>query len=198
VVEPDPDGITLAAGAIFGLQPGLGTGPDEVLAALVPRFGEPEVDSGWLPAEQTVDDDGNVTDLVPCPELTEYRELWWGDLSFGFWATGSRTLLQFWNVGDRGITMTGWPDVEVGPTTPLGLTTEDGVGRGDPVTSIPDRFNVSDRVGGSGFDGVVNGVSVLSTNPAFTPGSVASPTLGGTYVVSSGDVTGFGAQSFGC
>lgn len=51
IVEPDPDGVTLAAGAIFGVEPGLGTGPDDVLDEVVPRLGQPDADSGWLPAE---------------------------------------------------------------------------------------------------------------------------------------------------
>ena len=200
VVEVDPDGITLAAGAAFGFQPGLGTSADDVLAALVPRFGEPDLDSGWLPAERNVDDDGNVTVYSPCRELTEYRELWWGDLSFGFWETGSRSFLHYWKVGDERITAFLVPDVEVGPTTPSGVTTEDGVGVGDPESSIPDRFNISDAEQYFGFDptGEPSIVSVLSTNPAFTPGSVASPTLGGLYVVLDGEVIGFGAEAFGC
>ncbi len=198
VVEPDPDGVTLAAGAIFGFQPGVGTGPDDVLAELVPRFGEPDFDSGLLPAERNVDDDGNVTVYSPCGGRAEYRELWWGDLSFGFWVDGSRTFLHYWKVGDERITAFLVPDVEVGPATPTGLTTEDGVGVGDPVTSIPDRFDVSDSVRSYGplNDPVI--FSVQSANPAFTPGSVVSPTVGGLYVVVDGEVIGFGAESFSC
>ena len=199
VVEVDPDGITLAAGAAFGFQPGLGTSADDVLAALVPRFGEPDLDSGWLPAERAVDDDGNVTVYSPCRELTEYRELWWGDLSFGFWETGSRSFLHYWKVGDERITAFLVPDVEVGSATPSGLTTEDGVGVGDPASAIPDRFNISDAEENFGFDpsGEPSIFSVLSTNPAFAPGR-GFPTLSGLYVVLDGEVIGFGAESFTC
>jgi hypothetical protein len=42
--------------------------------------------------------------------------------------------------------------VEVGPATPTGWTTEDGVGVGDPATSIPDRFGISDSEQYFGFD----------------------------------------------
>ncbi len=198
VVEPDPDGITLAAGAAYGFQPGLGTGPDDVLDALVPRFGPPDFDSGLLPAERNVDDDGNVIVYSMCGDRAEYRELWWGDLSFGFWIDGSRTFLHYWKVGDERITAFLVPDVEVGPVTPTGLTTEDDVGVGDPVTSIPDRFDVSDSVRsyGPGNDPVI--FSVLSANPESTPGSVVSPTIGGLYVVVDGEVIGFGAESFTC
>ena len=200
VVEPDPDGITLAAGAVFGFQPGIGTGPDDVLDALVPRLGPPDFDSGFLPPERTVDDDGNVTTLSMCGARAEYRELWWGDLSFGFWVDGSRTFLHYWKVGDERITAFLVPDVEVGPTTPTGLTTEDGIGVGDPVTSIPDRFDISDNEQFFGFDPSGDPVifSVLSANPAFTPGSVVSPTVGGLYVAVDGEVIGFGDESFSC
>jgi hypothetical protein len=195
VVEPDPDGITLAAGSVFGFQPGVGTGPDDVLAELVPRFGEPDFDSGLLPAERDVDDD--VTVYSPCGGRAEYRELWWGDLSFGFWVDGSRTFLHYWKVGDERITAFLIPDVEAGPATPTGLTTEHGVGVGDPATSIPDRFDISNSVRsyGPSNDPVI--FSVLSANPAFTPGS-DFPTVGGLYVVVDGEVIGFGAESFSC
>lgn len=197
-VEPDPDGVTLAAGAVFGFQPGSSTSVDDVLAALVPRFGEPDVDSGWIPAERSVDDDGYVTVYGPCRELTDYRELWWGDLSFGFWATGSRSLLHFWKVGDPQIRPFLVPDVEVGSATPTGLTTEDGVGVGDPATSIPDRFDVSDQEAFFGFDpsGEPEIVTVLSANPAYRGGGVAFATIGGLYVVVDGVVIGFGAETF--
>ena len=200
VVEPNPDGITLAAGAVFGFQPGVGTGPDDVLAELVPRFGEPDFDSGLLAAERNVDDDGNVTVYSMCGDRAEYRELWWGDLSFGFWVDGSRTFLHYWKVGDERITAFLVPDVEVDPTTPTGLTTEDGVGVGDPATSIPDRFDISDSEQFFGYDPSGDPVifSVLSANPAFTPSNVASPTIGGLYVVVDGEVIGFGAESFSC
>ena len=197
VVEPDPDGITLAAGSVFGFQPGVGTGPDDVLAELVPRFGEPDFDSGLLPAERNVDDDGNVTVYSPCGGRAEYRELWWGDLSFGFWVDGSRTFLHYWKVGDERITAFLIPDVEAGPATPTGLTTEDGVGVGDPVTSIPDRFDISDSVRSDGPSNDPVIFSVLSENPAFTPYNAASP-IGGLYVVVDGEVIGFGAESFSC
>lgn len=198
VVEPDPDGVTLAAGAVFGFQPGVGTGPDDVLAELVPRFGEPDFDSGPLPAERNVDDDGNVTVYSMCGGRAEYRELWWGDLSFGFWVDGSRTFLHYWKVGDERITTFLVPDVEVDPATPTGLTTEDGVGVGNPATSIPDRFDISDSVRSYGPSGDPVIFSVLSANPAFTPSNVASPTIGGLYVVVDGEVIGFGAESFSC
>jgi hypothetical protein len=196
-VEPDPNGVTLAAGAVFGFQPGNGTSVDDVLAALVPRFGEPDIDSGWIPAERSVHD-GNVTVYAPCRELTEYRELWWGDLSFGFWATGSRSMLHFWKVGDPQIRPFLVPDVEVGSTTPTGLTTEDGVGVGAPATSIPDRFDVSDQEGFFGFDpsGEPEIVTVLSANPAYRSGGVAFATIGGLYVIVDGVVIGFGAETF--
>lgn len=201
VVEPDPDGVTLSAGAIFAIGPGLGTGPDDVLAEVVPRLGEPDVDTGWLPAERNVADDNTVTLLTPCPELTEYRELHWGDLSFAFWGTGARSLLQYWNVGD-GLAI-GFEVPETGlPTAgpPTGLLTEDSVGVGDPVTAIPDRFDTSDREELFGLEPAdeVARITVLSSNPAFSPGSVASPTRGGEYTVIDDVIVGFGAQTFGC
>ncbi len=202
VVEPDPDGVTLAAGAIFGIEPGLGTGPDDVLDDVVPRLGQPDADSGWLPAERSVADDGTVTTFVPCLELTEYRELRWGDLSFGFWATGSRTLLQHWAVGDRRIAPFLAPETNLPTTAPTEIETEDGVGVGDPLTAIPDRFDTArgNFYGGTQFDPIseVGSVQVVSANPAFTPGSVASPTRGGRYLVIDGTVAAFGAESFSC
>lgn len=203
VAEPDPDGITLAAGAIFGIEPGLGTGPDDVLAEVVPRLGEPDLDTGWLPPERTVADDGTVTDIVPCAELTEYRELHWGDLSFGFWATGSRTFLQHWTVGDRRARSLAVPVTEPPATeSPTGLTTEDGVAVGDPVTAIPDRFDTSrsEQFFGLDSDSPIGVVTVLSANPDFTPGSVTPPTRGGSYnyLESVGVVVAFGAESFSC
>jgi hypothetical protein len=114
--------------------------------------------------------------------------------------TGSRTFLHYWKVGDERITSFLVPDVEVGPVTPSGLVTEDGVGVDDPASSIPDRFDVSDAEQTFGFDPDPRPaiVSVLSSNPAFTPGNVTSTTLGGLYVVLDGEVIGFGAESFGC
>lgn len=201
VVEPDPDGVTLAAGAIFGIEPGPGTGPDDVLAQIVPRLGQPDTDTGWLPAERTVADDGTVTRMTPCPDLTDYRELHWGDLSFAFWGAGSRSLLQVWNVGDGPAIGFDVPTTSL-PTAgpPTGLQTEDGVGVGDPVTAIPDRFDTSDveQVVGFDPDDDVGRIMVRSSNPAFTPGSVSPPIRGGEYMVIDGVVVGFGAQAFGC
>jgi len=59
VVAADPDGITIAAGGAFGLEPGLGVGPDDVLAAVVPHLGEPTYDSGWLDRVQLADEGGS-------------------------------------------------------------------------------------------------------------------------------------------
>jgi hypothetical protein len=201
VVEPDPDGVTLAAGAIFGIEPGLGTGPDDVLAEIAPRLGPPDADSGWLPAKRTVTPAGTVTVLTPCPDLTRYRELHWGDLSFAFWGAGSRSLLQYWNVGDGPAIGFDVPETDrSNAAAPTELRTEDGVGVGDPVTAIPDRFDTSglEQIFGSDPTDDVGRVTVLSSNPAFTPGSVASPTRGGGYTVVDDVVVGFGAQTFGC
>ncbi|HSM66718.1 MAG TPA: hypothetical protein VK860_10475, partial [Ilumatobacteraceae bacterium] len=197
----DPDGVTLAAGAIFGIEPGLGTGPDAVLAEIAPRLGPPDADSGWLPAERTVTPAGTVTVLTPCPDLTRYRELHWGDLSFAFWGAGSRAQLQYWNVGDGPAIGFDVPETNLpSAAPPTELETEDGVGVGDAVTAIPDRFDTSgiEQVFGSDPTDTVGRVTVLSSNPAFTPGSVASPTRGGGYIVVDDVVVGFGAQTFGC
>ena len=104
IVVADPGGITIAAGAAFGLEPGLGVSPDDVLAAVLPHLGEPTLDSGWLTPVDLSEANAAWGGFAQ-GELSDYRELWWDDLVFGFWGTGERTALVFWNVGDGG-----WPD----------------------------------------------------------------------------------------
>lgn len=193
-VEIDPDGITIAAGAIFGLVPGSAVSADDVLAAVTPRLGEPDVDSGWLPAKR-----------LPCEGLTEYRELWWGDLSFGLWETGSRTYLQHWSVGDRRFGLFPVPDVDA-PTdpTPTGLATEAGVRVGDPLGAIPVQPNVRIEAwpdnDGDPFqsDEAVLQVWVSSANPEYRPSGLAPESRSGRYLVIGSSVAAFGAESYSC
>lgn len=199
VVEPDPEGVTLAAGAIFGIEPGPGTGPDDVLDVVVPRLGQPDADSGWLPASESGADTGGAISTIQCG--AEYRELRWGDLSFGLWATGSRTLLQHWIVGDRRLAPFLVPETNLPATaSPTTLETEHAVVVGDPESSIPDRFETSRSDSFFGLDDIddVAVVQVLSANPTFTPGSVASPTRGGLYMVIDGTVAAFGDTTYDC
>jgi hypothetical protein len=202
VAEVDPDGVTLAAGAIFGIEPGAGVSPEDVLDEVVPRLGQPDLDTGWVPLDQLTSD---AMDPVfnPCSETQgNYRELWWGDLSFGFWGSGSRTDLQFWNVGDRRLMFS--PDTPAPvPTNASGLVTDAGVGVGDPAASIPDTvatawdWNVgqADR-----FEPgtLVLVVTVVSANPMSTPSNTAAPYRDGEYLVVDGVVAAFGSDPLSC
>ena len=173
VVEVDPDGVTLAAGAMYGIEPGTGVSPDDVLDVVVPRLGPPDLDTGWVVAGDLPSETMNPV-FDPCSDVTgDSRESWWGDLSFGFGGSGSRTDLQFWNVGDRRLRF--GPDTPgTPPTITTGLTTEAGIGVGSAAASIPDDVaTASNRNVGQAdrFDGGV-GVwvtSVVSANPEFTP-----------------------------
>ncbi|WP_040493634.1 hypothetical protein [Ilumatobacter nonamiensis] len=175
--------ITMESGSIQGLATGRGVGPDEVIEAITPELGEADLDTGWVDVN---------TDVRPCPELTEYRELWWGDLSFGFWGTGDATYLHFWNVGDRRAVLFSVPDLDQGaPGPPLDLMTDQGIHIGDDVTTIPPPFAA--RASAAGDERFESGaqVVVVSADPATVENS-------GHYLGVDGTVVSFGAESFAC
>ncbi len=87
-VEVDPTGVTIAAGALFGIEPGVGVTPDEMIEAANPILGPPDHDTGWID-RRDLDVDVPVQDCG----LNDYREIVWEDLVTGFWGAGSRTVL---------------------------------------------------------------------------------------------------------
>ena len=203
IVPAAPDGVTIAAGAIFGLTPGRAVGPEDALAAVVPHLGQPDHDTGWIPL---------TTEIRPCQELTEYRELWWGDLSLGFWGRGSATYFQYWTVGDRRFVLFIIPEIDVpAPTMPTMLVTEHDVRVGDTIAAIPDAPNVrstpwpgDDRFGDSSE---VVRTAVFSTDPDAPPGAPDSVSRSdsyplidgeGSYLSIDGEVAAFGAESLAC
>lgn len=129
--DVDPNGVTIAAGAAYGIEPGIGVTPDGVLAAVTPHLGDPDLDTGWIPGPSD-------SQMANC-ELV-WGDLVWGDLVFGFWATGSRTELLFWHVGDERIVLTPTPEVDRPDLDPLDLRTESGVG------DAPDAISDGPRV----------------------------------------------------
>ena len=189
VVESDPDGITLAAGTVFGIEPGLGVTPDQVLETVSSRLGEPDRDTGWL-------DGLNDGRMWSC-DLADFRVISWGDLEFVFWGTGSRTLLLAWYVGDPSLLSNNTPEVERSDATPTGLRTEAGLGIGDPASTIPTaitvgRATVTDTGSLERFR-----VEVSSANPdANRPQEL--PLRGGTYLVIDGAIAAFGSEAFTC
>lgn len=194
IVRADPDGVTIAAGAVFGLTPGRAIAPEEALAAVVPHLGQPDHDTGWIPL---------ATEIRPCPELTDYRELWWGDLSLGFWGRGSATYFQYWTVGDRRFVSFLIPEIDVPtPTAPTMLGTEQDVRVGDTADDIPDAPNVttSQRQGDDRFGDSTEVVltAVSSADPDAPPAATDSLSRSGSYLSIDGDVVAFGAESFTC
>lgn len=203
VVEPDPAGITLAAGAAFGIEPGLGVSPDDVLAAVVPRLGQPTHDTGWLEPEPLGSDDGTSISLDPC-QLTDYRELWWGDLVFGFWGRGQRTALMFWNVGDRANIVAPHPEPYLpSPEETAGLSTEHGVGIGigERAALLPDAVNIAPlryQVDGLPPDAGGQIIAVISAGPE-SDADQPSPNLRqGEYLVVDAMIQAFGVEIFDC
>ncbi len=138
-LQPVPAGaaseapIDVSRGTAFGVAPGLGVSVDDVLAAVEPALGPPTYDSGWT--------DVVSSPMLPCSETNdEYRELAWGDLWFAFWQRGARTALWYWTLGpepDALLFERSRPDVDR-PTdvTPSGLTTESGLGIGNPADDL--------------------------------------------------------------
>lgn len=47
-VEVRPDQVTIAAGALFGIEPGVGVAPEDVIDAVEPFLGAPDQDTGWI------------------------------------------------------------------------------------------------------------------------------------------------------
>lgn len=191
VVAVDPDGVTIAAGSIFGLTPGRGVGPDDAVAAVTPQLGEPDHDTGWMSVN---------TQIRPCRDFTEYRELWWGDLSLGFWGLGSATYFHYWVVGDRRSVEFSIPAIDVpGQPTPTMLVTDQNVGVGDPITAIPNDANVTTMSRSEGArvseSSDVVRVAVRSTDPAQP---AASGSRFGSYLAVDGEVVAFGAESLSC
>jgi hypothetical protein len=196
-VEARLDQVTIAAGALFGIEPGAGVSPDDVIEAVEPFLGAPDQDTGWV-------DHRNLAAPIQTCGLNNYREIAWGDLVTGFWGTGTRSVLLFWSVGDRRIIGVTTPESELTPSIePSGLMTEHGVGIGDPIDAIPDRFNItrtdwgtSDERFDPGTD--VQLVSVASQNPRATGGNLEPASRSGGYLVIDGTVAGFGAADFQC
>lgn len=196
-VEVRPDQVTIAAGALFGIEPGVGVSPDDVIDAVEPILGAPDQDTGWL-------DRRSLDVPIQTCGLNDYREIAWGDLVTGFWGAGSRTVLLFWSVGDRRIIGVITPESELAPPTePSGLMTEDDVGVGDPMEAIPDRFNITRDEWGSGDvrfdpDTEVQLVGVSSRNPRATGSTLEPAGRGGSYLIIDGTVAAFGAQVGTC
>jgi hypothetical protein len=196
-VEARPDRATVAAGALFGIEPGVGVTPDDVIDAVAPFLGAPDQDTGWL-------DRRNLGAPIQTCGLNDYREIAWGDLVTGFWGAGSRTVLLFWSVGDRRINAVTTPESELAtPTEPSGVTTEDDVGIGDPIDAIPDRFNInrfeletSDERFEPAAD--VRWVNVVSRNPRATGSNLEPASRRGSYLVIDGTVAAFGAEVVNC
>ncbi len=190
LVQLDPDGITIAAGAIFGFVPGRGTGPDEVLPVVNDRLGPPDHDTGWIDVN---------TVYIPCAGLTNYREIWWGDLSMGFWGLGSGTYFHFWNVGDRELMMFILPEVDVpSPTRTTGLSTEHGISIGDLIGDVVDLPNaVSNDLPTQNQDASLI-TNVVSTVPGADPASINPTSRSGSYLSDDGEVIAFGGESLTC
>lgn len=193
IAEIRDDGITIAAGALFGIQPGLGVTPDELIEAVEPVLGAPDQDTGWL-------DHRNDGPPIQTCGLNDFREIAWGDLVAGFWGSGSRTVLLYWYVGDERVVQSNTPESELTePTVASDLITEQGVGVGDDADAIPDRFNV---VRGEGIEvspgDTIEFVTVATRNPDSTFDNLASPTLGGVYLIVDDTVVGFGAGILVC
>jgi hypothetical protein len=184
---PAVEGISLDTGTIFGVRPGLAVGPDDVLAAMAPRLGDPDADTGWTTAGG---------EIRPCSELTEFREIRWGDLAFGFWGRGAATYLHYWVVGDPRLVLFSLPAIAVpgdgGRAT--GLVTDDGVGIGDPASALPETWSAEPVGAVVGDDRFEPGVSVES----FRPDAAPVTTLGGSYLGVDGRIVAFGAESFDC
>jgi hypothetical protein len=196
-VEVRPDQVTIAAGALFGVEPGVGVSPDDVIDAVAPVLGAPDQDTGWI-------EHRNLDAPIQTCGLGNYREIAWGDLVTGFWGAGSRSVLLFWSVGDRRINAWITPESELAPPTgPSGVTTEHGVGIGDPIDAIPDRFNITWTdwaTGDERFDpgADVQLVIVASRNPRGTPGNLEPASRAGGYLVIDGTVAAFGAATLNC
>lgn len=113
-------------------------------------------------------------------------------------------MLLFWSVGDRRIIAVSTPESELAtPTEPSGVTTEHGVGIGDPIDAIPDRFNINRFDAGAtdprfdpGAD--VQRVNVASRNPQAIGSNLEPAGRGGSYLVIDGTVAGFGAAAPNC
>lgn len=196
-VEVRPDQVTIAAGALFGIEPGVGVSPEDVIDAVEPVLGAPDQDTGWV-------DHRNLEAPIQTCGLSNYREIAWGDLVTGFWGAGSRTVLLFWSVGDRRIIGVTTPESELAPPTePSGVTTEHGVGIGDPIDAIPDRFNITRLELGTidqRFDPEtdVQLLSVSSRNPRAERGNLEPASRAGGYLVIDDTVAGFGAAAPTC
>lgn len=193
IVAIDPDRVTIAAGALFGVRPGLGVTPDRLIEAVDPMLGAPDQDTGWIDRRN----DGPPTQTCG---LNDFREIAWGDLVAGFWGSGSRTVLLYWYVGDERVVQSNTPESELTePTVASNLITEQGVGIGDDADAIPDRFNV---VRGEGIEvspgDTIEFVIVATRNPDSTFDNLASPTLGGVYLIVDDTVVGFGAGILVC
>jgi hypothetical protein len=193
----DPSGVTIETGALFGIGPRLGVTPDAVIEAVQPVLGAPDHDTGWL--------DGNdigVGNVIETCGLNDDREIVRGDLVTGFWGTGSRTVLLYWYVGDRRVVGLNTVDAQFPPsTTGSGLTTEHGVGIGDAIDAIPDRFNIvrrawalADSRTGETFDRTL--VMARSANPAAT--GLEPSVRGGQYLAIDGRVVAFGSEAPEC
>ncbi len=203
IVAADPGGITIAAGAAFGFEPGLGVSPDDVLAAVVPHLGEPTRDSGWLGGVELADEGMSTGGFMQC-ELDDYREVWWDDLVFGFWGTGARTALTFWNVGDPASPIPHPRLVRPPADARSGVSTEFGVGIGDAVAALPDAINIAiapfDRSADDGLPdgGSVTAVVVRSRPTRPTANTPVEAMRGGHFVVVDGSIVAFGSDTWAC
>lgn len=193
IADVADDGITIAAGSLFGIRPGLGVTPDELIEAVDPVLGAPDQDTGWI-------DHRNDGPPIQTCGLNDFREIAWGDLVAGFWGSGSRTVMLYWYVGDQRVVGWNTPDSELAaPNAATGLTTEQGVGIGDDADAIPDRFNVAHVEGIEVRPGdTIEQVIVKTRNPDSTVDDLEPATVGGGYVIVDGSVVGFGAQAPDC
>jgi len=189
-VDVDPTRITVGAGALFGIEPGLGIDAEEVITAARPQVGEPTADTGWIAF-----DDRRF-------EENEFREVRWGDLVTIFLRRGSRSEFRAWNVGDDRVLASQLPPVErTEPGEPTGLRTEHGIAVGDPLDDVPSEFNLAivDNDGNPDpwfdADDRVQYVVVRSPNPRATAGSILPSTRGGGYIAVDGTIVAIGANT---
>lgn len=115
----------------------LGFPPDVVTADISALFGEPDLDSGWIPADENL--------FGSCPGVS-MRAVGWGSLVTIFINEGTDPL------GERFYTYTygyDYADNEGGvDPRGLGLSTENGIGLGATVTDLETAYGSALRISG--------------------------------------------------
>ncbi len=164
-------GLDLARGAAYGYYAGQYVASvDDLVASISEQLGEPSHDTGWFvtpPPERPGEPD--------CLADMTTRAIWWGDFVVWLWPDERLTGGTIWNwtLGAQPTDVNVFADTPYTPT-PSGLTTVEGFGVGQPMSSVDDHY-------GARFDGWFGQGDVTQWAEARVPAPTPFLNLFGNY-----------------